>query len=68
MTSNERKAIYKTLKLVANDLAKEADKIHNDPIFTSCDYLQGKYCAILNAMLTVYDRQAELIEMEVEND
>lgn len=68
MTRNERKAIYKTLKLVANDLAKEADKIHNDPIFITCDYLQGKYTAILNAMITIYDKQSELLEMEVEDD
>ena len=68
MTKNERKAIYKTLQLVANDLAKEADHIHNDPIFITCDYLQGKYTATLNAIMTVYDKQLELLEMEVEND
>lgn len=68
MTRNERKAIYKTLKLIANDLAKEADKIHNDPIFITCDYLQGKYTGILNAMMTIYDKQSELLEMEVEDD
>ena len=49
MTRNEQKAIYKTLQLIANDFAREADAIRNDPIFMTCNYLQGKYITILKA-------------------
>ena len=68
MTRKEINAIYETLKSIANDLSKEADEIHNDSLYITCDYLQGKYIAILNAMMIIYDKQSELLKMEVDND